>query len=555
MKASNAVYNGSISDVDNAQAAIDNLDERVAEIENGGGGGGSVVVEVDGLPMTNNDPVAYDLQQVFEKTFANDELPDSSVNWQFQLPNNNCLANEAVVVTQGETFKLVIEVQSSRGTLGKNGLYMHWRNIFDRTNSYSSLTHVYDGVKDIYSCTATVSSSTASRRDAATGTTQFKIPSVQSGDTIRVASYVEYNGTRFFFKKCTFSATANGSSASELPYSLEWDSTAVTPNKVRALIDNHMLPMCSAGSEYDPFLEVNTNARVIVTIMSDDGQVNDYNYLAPMVQGKVDAYNELHKNDNGFYPATAHLTFAVPSQYVRWDETHLLIPGSDGGSYMTARMLRDLVANYGASIMSHGFGHEKFAGHSNWPVSECERLVGSSRKQLERQLGVPCYHFCYPGGGTTNNAKTALKRHFLSAATTEQTTSIDLMLDINTKSLSDKYAVKRVSANNRFYNVNGVSTPYTSIYGHENSPWQLDHIDAALAYVQEHNESVWIVFYTHGQYWFNTGSGYQDAANLQNVVEYCLANRSNIAMLNYSEAFAEMYPAIDRLKALLGINS
>ena len=373
----------------------------------------------------------------------------------------------------------------------------------------------------------------------------FRLPSSSDGHKIKVAAYVDYSGTLFRCKTCGYTVADNNGPIYSMDFSNEWEDDVITVGKFPALADNHMISMCSAGSEYDPFLEVNTNARVIVTIMSDDGQVNDYNYLAPMVQGKVDAYNELHQNNDGFYPATAHLTFAVPSQYVRWDETHLSIPGSDGGSYMTARMLRDLVANYGASIMSHGFGHEKFAGHSDWPVSECERLVGSSRVQLERQLGVPCYHFCYPGGGTTNNAKTALKRHFLSAATTEQTTSIDLMLDINTKSLSDKYAVKRVSANNR--------GGYTSVYGHENSPWQLDHIDAALAYVQEHNESVWIVFYTHGQYWFNNGSGYQDAANLQNVVDYCLANRNNIAMLNYSEAYAEMYPPLDRLKTLLGI--
>lgn len=482
----------------------------------GGGSGESV-------PITNDDPLAYDLQRVFEKTFASEDVQPSA-NWQFYIPQYDCVSYGSHAIESNKPFKVVCEVQSSKGTLGSSGLSIAWGNFFGRLNAYSTLTHKYDGIKDIYSCTAN-SAYSGNYYYASTGATQIKIRNIEAGDTIKISIYVEYGSVRYFCRSLKFSKTGDNNSLTSLQYHLEWDGTATTVNKVRALIDNHMVPMVSASPEYDPFFKRNTTPRVLVTIVSDDGGINDYLKLHPMIKAKESAWNA----ENPEAPVHLRWSCAIPSNYPSWDENNRNTRSDGLGEAMTVRMVRELVAD-GVSILSHAYNHDYIMQNGVTVLNEVqlERIAVMSKIQLERMLGVPCIHYCLPGGGGgTDSTKAILEKYFLSMALTQQ--------GINTQE-SNSYSINRVRCDRESGEDSAVP-----------SPSRLAYITQAQEWVTNHNKSAWVVYYTHSQEWD------KHHVTLEGIVDYCLAN--GIPLVNYSEAYAEMYPPIERLKTLLGLNS
>ena len=481
--------------------------------------GGSVKDALDGIgqgsgsanvPLTNNDPVAYDLQRVFEKTFASEDIQPQA-SWQFQAPSNTIEADKWYSVAAGTQFKVVFEIKSSGGTLGQNGISFEWRSFFGlyRSQDFSALSHKYDGYKYIYTFTGQTREAWSNNYAANSGT-NFKLNGIASGDTVRIAIYVECDGHLYLGREVKFSATADSSSASNLQYSLEWDNTATTVNKVRALVANHMVPMVSASPEYDPFVKRVTTPRVLVTIVSDDGGVNDYLMLHPMIKSKEAAWNAEHPE------APVHLRWscAIPSNYPSWDENNRNTRSDGLGSAMTVRMVRELVAD-GVSILSHAYNHDMTSTWDN--VVQLERIAVMSKIQLERMIGVPCIHYCLPGGGGNNQTtKSVLEKYFLSMATTSQ--------GINTQD-SDSFSIFR------FFVVSGEAE---------------GHITQAQEWVANNNKSAWVIFLTHSQEWN------KHHVTLEGIVDYCLAN--GIPLVNYSEAYAEIYPPIERLKQLLGLS-
>ena len=111
------------------------------------------------------------------------------------------------------------------------------------------------------------------------------------------------------------------------------------------------------------------------------------------------------------------------------------------------------------------------------------------------------------------------------------------MNNINTPD-TDRFQIRRVSFDIGGNDLNAGDT-------------QIAFIEAAQNYVTQNSKSAWVVFYTHAQEW-KTG-GVAHALTIPAVVDYCIEN--GIPLVNYSEAYAEIYPPIDRLKTLLGINS
>lgn len=495
IKAENVLYtNNGMAGVADAKGALDNLNDRVEELEENGGGGSSVVVEGSAVPMTNNDKVAFNIQRVFIK----DNFVASS-SWDIKM--EDFIADEAVAFSGGN-FTLYIEAQAGGTSLGAGAITNISMSLFSRTNLNGfSWNHVWDGKKDIYSITATnvISNSTS---DSVWGVFAFGLHGA-NGKNLKISAYADYGGKRFYCKTCSYSA--DSSTLEALSYRLEWPDSAVSVDKVDALIDNHQLPFCSAQSEYDPFLAVYTTPRVIVTIVSDDGDIQDYTMLH--------AYLKDMAQTNG---VDIRWSVAIPSNFVSYKET--LRPSGATNERMTARMVRDLVGNYGVSVLAHNYGHEVMNSLTD---AEAWRVCINARRQLERKVGVPCIHHCLPGGGYNPNAHTfdQIKKVFISTATIDE--------GINTPT-SDRFKIYR----------NGV-------YGMSQADL-LQKITDAEALVSQTNKSAWVCYYTHGHELAN------HMYKIQAITQYCVTN--GIAMRNYSEAYAEIYPPLERLKSLLGIS-
>lgn len=482
--------------------ALDSADERLTAVEN------SSSSIVGGSPLTDNDNVAFNLKRVYEKSnFA------AASGWEIRC--ESYVADQNIDFVYNTPFTLVVEVQAGDTSLGDDAI----TNISISLNYRSHLSgyswvHKWDGTKDIYTITAP-NARDVSNTNVAFGVFGFAIHGAD-GKNVKVASYFTHQGVKFYCKKCYYSATSSTSAMDALDYRIEWPEVATTVDKIDALIDNHQLPFCSAGSEYDQFMAVNTTPRVIVTIVSDDGEVHDYTRLHPYLQSMAEQYG-----------VDIRWSIALPSNFVTYKESIRNGDPSVNGDRMTASMIRDLVGNYGVSVLCHNYNHEYIA-HNNISLTpaEVEHIVTNARRQLERKVGVPCIHHCLPGGGYNSGCWAEIAKQFISTATTTD--------GINTPD-SDSFRIYRV----RFDRASGESAS-------ELSPSRLQFILDAQTYVANNNKSAWVVYYTHGQEWG------LHAVNIKGITEYCCEN--GIAMRNYSEAYAEMYPAINRLRTLLGIS-
>lgn len=444
--------------------------------------------------ITNNDALAYNLLRVFRK----DNFVAAS-SWEIDC--DGFYASQAIAIPQLEVCTITLEIKAGDTSLGDSAITNVNMNLCLRTVLASGWQHEWDGVKDIYKATFTAGNN-ITKVDALTGNYGRFMFGVHDANNknLQIAAYVDIAGVRFFCKGCYYSATSSLDSKTRLSYRLEWEDTATTVDKVDALIDNKMPFMCSASSEYSPFLDVNTTPRVLVTIVSDDGEIHDYTSLRPYLAGMAE------QND-----VDIRWSIAVPANFPTFKDT--LKPESVN---MTATMIRDLVANYGVSVLCHNYNHEYL---NQVAAGEQERIFYKGKTTLERRVGVPCIHHCLPGGAYQTGTFDLLKRYFISTGT--------ITSGINTPN-SDSFKINR-----------------NNVLG-QTAETLVQHIQDAEDYVTNNNESAWVCYYTHGQEWARS------EAKIKAITEYCMTQ--GIAMRNYSEAYAEIYPAKDRLKSILGIS-
>ena len=92
---------------------------------------------------------------------------------------------------------------------------------------------------------------------------------------------------------------------------------------------------------------------------------------------------------------------------------------TDGKTFLNWNQIREM-AQYGIDFGSH------MQKHSYIPDLKREQIVAEvagSKDDLERELGKPARHFCYPSGGFTEEAKEIVREAgYLSASTTNRGT-------------------------------------------------------------------------------------------------------------------------------------
>lgn len=327
--------------------------------------------------ITNNDALAYNLLRVFRKdNFA------AASSWEIVC--DGFYASTSIDVAQLQECIITFEIKAGNESLGNNAITDAGMNLLGRSVAPSVWEHEWDGVKDTYKGTFK-SANSYTNRSVFSGNNGRIMIGIHGADTqnVQIAAYLDIDGTRFYLKGCYYSATSSLENKESLSYRLEWQDTATTVDKVDALIDNKMPFMCSASSEYSPFLDVNITPRVIVTIISDDGEIHDYTHLRPYLAGMAE------QND-----VDIRWSIAVPANFPTFKDT--LRPESVN---MTATMIRDLVANYGVSVLCHNYNHEYL---NQVAASEQEHIFYLGKTTLERRVGVPCIHHCLPGGGLSD---------------------------------------------------------------------------------------------------------------------------------------------------------
>lgn len=512
--ADNVLYSG-IAGTDNVAGALDDLDERIVSLE----GSSSEVVTEGATPLSNNDRIGYDLLRVFEKdNFV------ASTAWELYC--QGFYASEKTTIAANTPVTVCIEAQAGTESLGANAITnTGYCGIAGRytVGSGLSFSHVWDGTKDIYTATHTSGNSVITDTNEllqASGQLTIGIHGA-NGKNLKIAAYLIINGIRFNAKLIKYSATSDSSSMTLLPYRTEWPDVATTVDKVHAIIDDSpFIACCSGSSEYNPFLSVNTTPRVILTIVSDDGESRDWYGLHQYFKSASEANN-----------IEIRWSIAIPSNFIVFNETTRPIDGSSSDR-LTVRQVRELVGKYGVSVLCHNYNHEVLSSIES--ADEQEAIMLKARRQIERQIGVPCIHHCLPGGGSNSATWTVLPRHFLSTALVEN--GINIPADLPSKS---GYANNSANDNSPLkvcrYTISTIQ--YTNY---------VEVLEQAQAIVQETGRSAWVVYLTHGQEWVP----YHDT--IQAITEYCIEN--DIAMRNYSEAYAEIYPAKDKLKQILGIS-
>lgn len=501
VKAEKTTYNGDVSDVDNVADALDSLQGQIDEI--GTNNSGDVT-----LSYSDNDANPYNIKRVFYKN----DYAGKSNNWD--LGFLDFTADEEVAITANQSFTLTIELWSGTA-IGTEAITAKSINLQGRSNfNNTSKVYSFDGVKEIITYTGlSIPSAYATTTQTLSGGLFISVASATSG--IKVASYVTLGGKKFHCKRCVYSSASNinDSSNVSLGYDREWEKAIVEPQKVEAFVKNIIRIGGFGSSEYDPLIEQNTTPRVLCTICSDDGDERDFTMLRPYFAEQAETAG-----------VPIRWSVAIIPAYTQWTQSK--IPYDTGNQFMTAEMIRDLVANYGVSVLDHNWAHEILNTNQDLQTEDAQvNLFIKAKAFIERGIGVQCIHHCLPGGGYNSNTWAAVNRVFLDTATITE--------GINTAETNSR----RIYRNN--------------VYG-LTSAQLTGKLDDALAYVQQNNKSAWVCYYTHGHELGTPTSPSSRFEKIQAITEYCLNN--NIPMVNYSEAYAEMYPAINRLKTLLGIS-
>lgn len=124
--------------------------------------------------------------------------------------------------------------------------------------------------------------------------------------------------------------------------------------------------------------------KTIITIETDDGRLEDYTVLLPLLNAKG-----------------VNATAAIPPGHV----------GLTG--YMSWEQIKKLVNTYNWSVESHTIDEIKLDTVS---ISEAERQMRESKKLIESQ-GIVCNHISYPNGGYNDDIMAIAKKYYLSGAT------------------------------------------------------------------------------------------------------------------------------------------
>lgn len=505
VKAENALYNGAVAGAADAQAAIDAVNTRVVALENASPGEGGVHV----LPYSDNDGNPYNIKRVFFKS----DYAGKSNNWD--LAFNDYTADEALSISANQSFTLTVELWGG-SVIGADAITAKSIGLQGMSNfSNTSKVYSYDGVKEIITFTGFwTPAGYAGKKSVLSGSFYISVAGATNG--IHVTSYVTYGDKKFHCKRCVYSPDSNvsGSSNVSLDYDREWEKAIVEPQKVEVLSKNIIRIGGFGSSEYDPFIIPTTTPRVLCTICSDDGEVRDYTMLRPYFAAKAEEAG-----------VPIRWSVAIIPALTQWMQSK--IPYGTGNQYMTAEMIRDLVTNYGVSVLCHNWNHEYLNLNTDYQTLDAQvNLFKKAKAFIERGIGVQCIHHCLPGGGYNANTWDALDRVFLDTATINE--------GINTAATNPKKIYRN------------------DVYG-LTSTQLIEKLTDAATYVTNNNKSAWVCYYTHGHEIGTPSNPNSRFEKVQAITEYCLTN--GIAMVNYSEAYAEIYPPLERLKDLLGLNS